>query len=88
MAVLFRPSRPDFIETSPVLTAASFQEVNCSGLPGRTTLRWFADGDLAGTGSHGLFRSSRPDFIETGRRFVSFQETFFLIVPAFWVGLH
>ena len=62
---LFRPSRPDFIETSRKSprrrpSAQSY----CSGLLGRTSLR--RDHLKALTGAvKALFRPSRPDFIET-----------------------
>ena len=36
---LFRSSRPDYIETSPPASAGPCLGADCSGLPGRTTLR-------------------------------------------------
>ena len=60
---LFRPSRPDFIETRsrrhlyPV-------ELHCSGHLGRTSLRRVCLFLSIGAGDE-LFRPSRPDFIET-----------------------
>ena len=37
--VLFRPSRPDFIETAHRPLTFVMVEIHCSGLPGRTSLR-------------------------------------------------
>ena len=64
MSPLFRSSRPDFIETmgSPGFVAQS--HTDCSGLPGRTSLRHGLDGPFRDSLAE-LFRSSRPDFIET-----------------------
>ena len=63
-ARLFRPSRPDFIET--IMGGADGPGVSayCSGLLGRTSLRRMS-GPGRGWGVRGLFRPSRPDFIET-----------------------
>ena len=63
--ILFRPSRPDFIETVAA-TVLLTRKVDCSGHLGRTSLRRLSRGfevflDLL------LFRPSRPDFIETVR---------------------
>ena len=61
--ILFRPSRPDFIET---ITPPEILEdgSDCSGLLGRTSLRLALC--LQALFVHGrLFRPSRPDFIET-----------------------
>ena len=62
--ILFRSSRPDFIETFLSLNFLMRMTTYCSGLPGRTSLRrrhpvihiFVFDA---------LFRSSMPDFIET-----------------------
>ena len=64
--ILFRSSRPDYIETIGLLKVI-LMILNCSGLPGRTTLRLTQlpqphSVDLL------LFRSSRPDYIETPSR--------------------
>ena len=61
---LFRPSRPDFIETCNVSSTLHTPEYNCSGLPGRTSLRRDKDRALCEV-VPALFRPSRPDFIET-----------------------
>ena len=64
--ILFRSSRPDYIETfrsqSHIYVGAY-----CSGLLGRTTLRRKELFTGNGLGCR-LFRSSRPDYIETGAR--------------------
>ena len=61
--VLFRPSRPDFIETVRP-ESFRFDGADCSGLLGRTSLRLevILDHQLL---RPILFRPSRPDFIET-----------------------
>ncbi len=63
---LFRPSRPDFIETGFRITGDPVYVVNCSGHLGRTSLRPTCP-TLRPLPSHRLFRPSRPDFIETSR---------------------
>ena len=63
MGELFRPSRPDFIETIDSCRKCCNLFGHCSGLLGRTSLRHECQ-----HGWHGrnlLFRPSRPDFIET-----------------------
>ena len=60
---LFRPSRPDFIET-PVEVVQHRQPADCSGLLGRTSLR-LSDSTPEPGCLRGLIRPSRPDFIET-----------------------
>ena len=60
---LFRPSRPDFIETA-AWPFSPGGPCYCSGLLGRTSLR--LGRRMCGRRSSGrLFRPSRPDFIET-----------------------
>ena len=60
---LFRPSRPDFIETYTAHLLCP-NEGHCSGLLGRTSLR--QSGESVDAVDHAtLFRPSRPDFIET-----------------------
>jgi len=60
---LFRPSRPDFIET---LAGRPEHEAryHCSGHLGRTSLRQYCALAFL-TRVQELFRPSRPDFIET-----------------------
>ena len=61
---LFRPSRPDFIETARTYPQPRTRTHNCSGLLGRTSLR--PPATQPWDPPHpGLFRPSRPDFIET-----------------------
>ena len=60
---LFRPSRPDFIETSN-FGGACTGTCHCSGLLGRTSLRRNGPCTIP-TICRKLFRPSRPDFIET-----------------------
>ena len=70
---MFRSSRPDFIETHPHEYRTRGQGPNCSGLPGRTSLRRgipLSPRD----GVRALFRSSRPDFIETICSVVAFGD--------------
>ena len=64
---LFRPSRPDSIETSGILGLGSLGTAHCSGLLGRTLLRLRCHVP-ANAPSYGLFRPSRPDSIETNGR--------------------
>ena len=82
--ILFRSSRPDFIETR-VASARVLPSTDCSGLLGRTSLRRSACRPVRGS-RRSLFRPSRSDFIETdgfGLRLLSRHS----IVPAFWIGL-
>ena len=60
--------------------------IDCSGLPGRTTLRHHELTESLG-GSLILFRSSRPDYIETILTPLLLLHMFF-IVPVFQAGLH
>ena len=63
-APLFRPSRPDFIETVLPFFFCDFSPLHCSGHLGRTSLRqkyWAKHQPIVQI----LFRPSRPDFIET-----------------------
>ena len=63
-AKLFRPSRPDSIETPPPCTPTPLNPRHCSGLLGRTLLRP-GQPALRALGRVLLFRPSRPDSIET-----------------------
>ena len=60
---LFRPSRPDFIETETNINRVGEVFSDCSGLLGRTSLRPHRLDDRKI--DVWLFRPSRPDFIET-----------------------
>ena len=61
---LFRSSRPDYIETLWCVARPSSHRLDCSGLPGRTTLRQSSHPNPQLEPIR-LFRSSRPDYIET-----------------------
>ena len=63
-AILFRPSRPDFIETGAHIGTHCDLCWYCSGLLGRTSLRR-SRASRVRAGRDELFRPSRPDFIET-----------------------
>ena len=85
-SVLFRSSRPDYIETFGVSAFYVSSFMDCSGLPGRTTLRLGEVGVEDAT-EGALFRSSRPDYIETSMGWVMVMRRV-TIVPVFQAGLH
>ena len=62
---LFRPSRPDFIETTRTRMGRSQMLDHCSGHLGRTSLRHTSLSENICDLLSPLFRPSRPDFIET-----------------------
>ena len=63
-AELFRPSRPDSIETILTASWGRVGTFDCSGLLGRTPLRRLRS-RAASPEVRTLFRPSRPDSIET-----------------------
>ena len=65
VTILFRSSRPDYIETKALVFIFVHVRINCSGLPGRTTLRPGSSPYASRSSPRALFRSSRPDYIET-----------------------
>ena len=85
MAILFRSSRPDYIETG----GGGYSGVG-AGLLFRSSRPDYIETLLPYEGSNGwevLFRSSRPDYIETSRSRAS-ESLRPGIVPVFQAGLH
>ena len=73
-ATLFRPLRPDSIETGRGRHGATPATPDCSGLLGRTPLRR-APRPRRRPLRPGLFRPLRPDSIETPRTCIAHQST-------------
>ena len=69
---LFRPSRPDSIETRAQVDKARSNYADCSGLLGRTLLRRVYEFPKFAFKRGELFRPSRPDSIETQKNYETF----------------
>ena len=83
--VLFRSSRPDYIETRDLQGGRSMTTTDCSGLPDRTTLRR-EDGDEAGPAV--VDCSGLPDWTTLRPVKVGEHGVLTHIVPVFQTGLH